>query len=98
VDFSTRKNKKSPVTWCAELFAKQNQLLIATGNPLSSQNADKLAAFGAFYLKNDFAIGGREQGVVFTATHVVARMKTRATLADDDIASQHAFATILFNA
>jgi hypothetical protein len=98
VDFPIRKNKKSPVTGCAELFGNTRRCPKATAKNLSSHNADKFTVFGAFFLEQDFTVSRRKQGVVFAQTDVVASMEMGAALADNDISGNDVFTAVFFNA
>lgn len=57
-----------------------------------SNDADEFTALVAFDLKHDSAVGGREQGVILAKTYVVAGMKMRAALTNDDVAGLDDFA------
>jgi hypothetical protein len=62
------------------------------GSGLGSNDADEFAAFVALYLKYDFAVGSREQGVVLAEAYVVAGMEMRAALTHDNVAGFDGFA------
>jgi hypothetical protein len=62
------------------------------GFGLGGNDADEFAAFVAFNLKYDFAVGSRKQGMVLAEADVVAGMEMRAALTYDDVAGFDRFA------
>jgi hypothetical protein len=68
------------------------------GFGLGSNDADEFAAFLAFNLKHDFAVGSREQGMVLAEAYVVAGMEMRAALTHDNVAGFDGFAAEAFDA
>ena len=66
------------------------------GGPQSGfllNHAYELAVFRTFLFELDVAVCLREQGVIATDTDVYASMKTRATLADNDVSGYDFLAT-----
>jgi hypothetical protein len=93
VIFQSAKTKKAPSVDERSFLQTEPVANNATEDILCSHNTNKLTAFWTFYFKHDFAISGCEQGMVFATTHIYARMKTSATLTDDDITRYDAFTT-----
>jgi len=65
---------------------------------LQSNHANELAVFRPFPGELDVAVLLREQGVVATDANIYARMKMRATLANDNIAGDNFLATVNLHA
>lgn len=64
---------------------------------LCSNNTDKFAVIRSFNLKNHFAISRCKQGMIFSATYIVTRVKLGSTLTNDDIARRHTLSTVTLN-
>jgi hypothetical protein len=64
---------------------------------LGGDNADVFAIFRAFGLEFHRAFALSEQGVVFAAANIHARVYARAALAQDNIAGDNGFTAELFH-
>ena len=71
---------------------------MAGSNDCKLHHAYELAALRTFLFELDVAALLGEQGVVATDADVHARMETRATLANDNVARDNFLAAVDFNA
>jgi len=68
------------------------------GEGLARNDVNKLALFGTTLHELHYAITLREEGVVLAATNILARVKTRSPLTNDDVTGQHALTTVALHA
>jgi hypothetical protein len=77
----------------AELFKRKlyrrTEMIEARRLVLSSDNTDEFTSFIAFNFKYHLAVSRCKQGMILSATDVIACMKTSAALTDNNVSSRY---------